>query len=231
MQVLVVDDDPHVRETVRTVLARDGHTAFEASHGAEALAILDTTPVEAIVLDWMMPEMDGLETCRSIRARASTPVVMLTSRSAEADKVRLLDAGADDYLTKPFGSRELLARLRAVVRRANREGDAGGGKLRVGDMTIDARAGSVSIGDRVVSLSPTEMRLLTLLAITPDQARPPRDLVRDLGMTGCSEREAQEIVKVNVRRLRHKIEEDPREPRRLVNHWGYGYALRSLPAA
>jgi DNA-binding response OmpR family regulator len=228
VRVLVVDDDPYMRESVRTVLARDGHTTLLATRGAEALVLLEQVPVEAIVLDWMMPDMDGLETCRSIRSRRSTPVVMLTARSGEADKVRILDAGADDYLTKPFGSRELLARLRAVVRRSTRSGQGTDGLLVVGDLTIDTRGGSASFGGRRAALSPTELRLLTALAITPDQPRRPRDLVRDLGFAGCAERDAQELIKVNVRRLRHKIEDDPRQPRRIVTHWGLGYALRSL---
>jgi DNA-binding response OmpR family regulator len=229
--VLVVDDDPDVRESVRAALAREGHTALVAGDGQEALALLEQISVEAVVLDWMMPGMDGLETCRTIRSRQTTPILMLTALGGEADKVRVLDAGADDYLTKPFGSRELMARLRAIVRRSARAGGAPDGRIVVGDMTIDARAGVVQIGERTVSLSPTELRLLLALAISPDQVRRPRELARDLGAEGSSARAAQELVKANVKRLRRKIEDDPRRPRRLITRWGYGYALSSAATA
>jgi DNA-binding response OmpR family regulator len=231
VQVLVVDDDPDMRESVRTVLVRDGHTAFAVGRARDALDLLDRVPIDVVVLDFVMPEMDGFEACQTIRERHTTPVLMLTALGSESDKVRVLDAGADDYMTKPFGSRELLARLRALVRRGGRSAEINDGRLVVGDLTIDTVDGTALVAERRISLSPTEIRLLTALALSPGQTRRPRDLARDLGMVDCSEREAQGLIKVNVRRIRAKIEEDPHRPRRLVTQWGRGYCLRSLPAA
>jgi DNA-binding response OmpR family regulator len=172
----------------------------------------------------MMPEMDGLETCRRVRERSMVPVLMVTARSAESDKVRVLDAGADDYITKPFGPRELLARTRALTRRAQMPA-VGGDRMILGDLVVEPSRGEVRVGGRDVGLTPTEQRLLISLAMTPGQVRGARDLARDLGLADCSDRDAQEIVKVNVMRVRRKIEEDPKHPRRLLTHRGYGYSL------
>jgi DNA-binding response OmpR family regulator len=226
MRVLVIDDDPSVRNALRVLLARDGYTPVLAENGQAGLDILKADPAfDAIVLDWLMPVMDGLETCRRIRAMSNISILMLTARSAEADKVRVLDAGADDYIVKPFGPRELLARLRALVRRARGAPVPADRRLVIGDLSIDPDKGAVSIAGREVTVTPTEARLLMALATMPGQVRRVRDLARDLGLSDVSDREAQEIVKVNVLRLRRKIEEDPKAPRRIQTHRGFGYLL------
>ena len=225
MRILVVDDDPSVRTALRLLLARDGYDISLAANGREALEVLrGAASFDLVILDWVMPEMDGLETCQRIRERSMVPVLMVTARSAEADKVRVLDVGADDYITKPFGPRELLARVRALVRRAHMPA-VGADVITVGEVTVDPARGDVEIGGRRIGLTRTEQRLMLALAAAPGEVRPARELARALGLTECSEREAQEIVKVNVLRLRRKIEDDPKHPSRLLNHRGYGYSL------
>ena len=226
MRILVVDDDPSVQTALRILLARDGYTVATAGNGKLALEMFEEDKFDLVVLDWMMPEMDGLETCRRLRETTPVPILMLTARSAESDKVRVLDAGADDYVTKPFGPREFLARVRALVRRSEQLGRKVERKIVVGDLAIDPETGLVTVGDRQVQVTPTEMRLLGSLAIQAGQVRSPRDLARDLGVVECSDRDAQEIAKVNVMRLRRKIEDDPANPKRLVTHRGYGYSLQ-----
>ena len=228
MRVLVVDDDPSVQTALRILLARDGYTVATAGNGKLALETFAEDKFDLVVLDWMMPEMDGLETCRRLREGSAVPILMLTARSAESDKVRVLDAGADDYVTKPFGPREFLARVRALVRRSEQIGRKVERKIVVGGISIDPETGLVTIGERQVQVTPTEMRLLGSLAIQPGQVRSPRDLARDLGVVECSDRDAQEIAKVNVMRLRRKIEDDPADPKRLVTHRGYGYSLQPV---
>jgi DNA-binding response OmpR family regulator len=228
MRILVVDDDPSVQTALRILLARDGYTVATAGNGKLGLEMFGEGKFDLVVLDWMMPEMDGLETCRRLREGSAVPILMLTARSAESDKVRVLDAGADDYVTKPFGPREFLARVRALVRRSEQIGRKVERKIVVGDISIDPETGLVTIGERQVQVTPTEMRLLGSLAIQPGQVRSPRDLARDLGVVECSDRDAQEIAKVNVMRLRRKIEEDPANPKRLITHRGYGYSLQPV---
>jgi DNA-binding response OmpR family regulator len=225
MRILVVDDDPSVQTALRILLARDGYTVATAGNGKEALQIFAEGPFDLIVLDWMMPEMDGLEACRRMRESSAVPILMLTARSAESDKVRVLDAGADDYVTKPFGPREFLARVRALVRRSEQVGHKVERKITIGDLIIDPETGLVTVGERKVQVTPTEMRLLGSLAVQPGQVRTPRDLARDLGVAECTDRDAQEIAKVNVMRLRRKIEDDPGSPKRLITHRGFGYSL------
>jgi two-component system response regulator MtrA len=227
VRILVVDDDPSVQTALRILLARDGYTVATAGNGVQALEIFADESFDLVVLDWMMPEMDGLEACRRMREKSAVPILMLTARSSESDKVRVLDAGADDYVTKPFGPREFLARVRALVRRSETAGRKVERRMVVGDLAIDPETGQVTVGERQVAVTPTEMRLLASLAVQPGQVRSPRELARDLGVIECSDRDAQEIAKVNVMRLRRKIEEDPANPRRLVTHRGYGYSLQA----
>jgi DNA-binding response OmpR family regulator len=229
MRVLAVDDDANLREMLRLILARDGHTVVLASDGRTARDLLATSPFDVVVLDWSMPGLDGVETCRRLRATSSTPVMMLTARMAESDKVVALDAGADDFVTKPFGARELVARLRALVRRSRVE-EPSRTRVVVGDLSIDLHACTVDVGNRTVDVTPNELRLLVALAGTPGQVRQVRDIAREVGWGDGPDQELQAIVKTNVRRLRRKIEEDPNAPRRVVSHRGYGYALAPMVA-
>ena len=222
MRILVIDDDESTRTTPRLLLIREGYSVTTASDGRAGLAAIAAASFDLVVLDWMMPELDGVETCRELRLVSSVPVLMLTGRSSERDKVRALNVGADDYLTKPFGPREFTARVRSLVRRARQATpELDDRRFIVGDLTIDPRRSEVRIRQSQVFVTPTEMRLLVALAMTPGEARAPRELVRDLGMSDISDHDAAEIVKVNVLRLRRKIEDDPAQPRRLLTRRGF----------
>lgn len=229
MRILIIDDDESIRTTTQLLLVREGYSVTTALNGRDGLAAVATTAFDAVILDWMMPELDGVETCRELRLTSSVPVLMLTGRSSEREKVRALNVGADDYLTKPFGPREFIARVQALVRRARQTPpEMDDRQYVVGDLTIDQSRGEVRIGQSQISVTPTELRLLVAFAKVPGEARMPRDLVRDLGMSEISDRDAAEIVKVNVMRLRRKIEQHASRPRRLMTHRGLGYSLNAV---
>jgi DNA-binding response OmpR family regulator len=225
MRVLLVDDDRWMRATLEDLLARDGHAIVAVADGAAALDAAAVAPFDVVVLDWVMPRMDGLETCRRLRATSTVPVLMLTARWAEADKVEALHAGADDYITKPFGSREFLARVHALARRAQMAPPSDDRRVIVGDVVLDPATGRVEVGGRVSQLTPTELRLLQTLASAPGLPQRTRDLVRRMGL-GPGE-DGAALIKTNVLRIRRKIEPDPARPRYLVTFHGVGYALRS----
>ena len=219
-RILVVEDEPMVAEVVERYLVRDGHRVLVEADGHAALQAVEEFEPDLIVLDLMLPGVDGLEVCRQVRARGATPVIMLTSRGEEADKLLGLDLGADDYVTKPFSPRELAARVTAVLRRA---GDAGGPSalLRFGDLRIDGRKRSVQGPDGPIELTAREFDLVHHLASHPGQVFSSEqllDAVWDYEFAGDSS-----TVTVHVRRLRTKIEVDASRPRHLKTVWGVGY--------
>ena len=219
-RILVVEDEPMVAEVVERYLARDGHEVRVEADGRAALAAVDEFAPDLIVLDLMLPGLDGLEVCREVRARGETPVIMLTARGEEADKLLGLDLGADDYVTKPFSPRELAARVAAVLRRA---GYAGGpaDTLRFGDLRIDGRKRLVEGPDGPIELTAREFDLLFHIASHAGQVFSREqllDAVWDYEFAGDSS-----TVTVHVRRLRTKVEVDPSRPRHLKTVWGVGY--------
>ncbi|NBU65542.1 MAG: DNA-binding response regulator [Chloroflexia bacterium] len=171
--VLVVDDETSLRELIRAYLERDGYTVVEASTGKEALASAALHNPDIIVLDLMIPEIDGTEVCRRIRSSSDVYIIMVTAKADEVDRVVGLEVGADDYLTKPFSPRELVARVRALLRRPRAQVVAAR-VLRFGDLTIDVEAHEVRLGNDVIMLTATEYRLIALLASTPATAMPCR---------------------------------------------------------
>jgi two-component system, OmpR family, response regulator MprA len=222
MRILVVDDEPAVREAVERALRLDGHDVQLAADGGEALTTLDERPPDAMVLDVLMPRVDGLELCRRMRLRGDrTPVLMLTARDAVSDRVAGLDAGADDYLVKPFALDELLARVRALLRRAMPAGDRA--PLRFGDVELDPVAHEVRRGERPIELTRTEFLLLELFLRHPRQVLT-RSLIfenvwgYDFGPTSNS-------LDVYMGYLRRKTEAGG-EPRLLHTVRGIGYVLR-----
>jgi two-component system response regulator MprA len=222
MRILVVDDEPAVREAVERALRLDGHDVLLAADGGEALVTLGERPPDAIVLDVLMPRVDGLELCRRMRSRGDrTPVLMLTARDAISDRVAGLDAGADDYLVKPFALDELLARVRALLRRSMPA--AGGAPLRFADIELDPVAHEVRRGERQVELTRTEFLLLELFLRHPRQVLT-RSLIfenvwgYDFGPTSNS-------LEVYMGYLRRKTEAGG-EPRLLHTVRGVGYVLR-----
>jgi len=220
--VLVVDDEPIVREVVIRYLEREGHTTLETGHGDRAREILEQQTPDLVVLDVMLPGMDGLELCRWIRARSDLPVILLTARGEEADRIVGLELGADDYVTKPFSPRELAARVRTVLRRSAPSSEATA-RFSFGDIEIDTQTREVHKAGQELRLTAKEFDLLAFLADNPR-----RVFGRDQLMSRVWGYEAAldtGTVTVHVRRLREKIETEPSEPLHLQTVWGVGYRL------
>jgi two-component system KDP operon response regulator KdpE len=220
--ILVVDDEPPLREFIRKNLAARGFHVHTAANGLEALAIFNTQPLELIILDLMMPGMDGLETTRRIRQASPVPIIILSALSEERDKVAALDLGADDYLTKPFGVEELLARVRAVLRRARpAHASQTGGQLCLGDLVLDPAAHTVTQRDQPLRVTPTEFELLHYLMRNAGKVITHRELLQRVW--GAEYGDEAEYLRVYIRRLRQKIEADPLHPRYLLTEHGLGY--------
>jgi DNA-binding response OmpR family regulator len=220
--VLVVDDEPTIREVVVRYLRRDGYRTLEAADGERARALVESGEPSLVVLDVMLPGLDGLSLCRWIRSRSSLPVILLTARGEEVDRIVGLELGADDYVTKPFSPRELAARVRTVLRRSGPEAPREE-RLTVGELVIDAATREVTRGGDEVQLTAKEFDLLWFLA-----SHPRRVFSRDQLMSRVWGYEAAfdtGTVTVHVRRLREKIEDDPSKPRLLETVWGVGYRL------
>jgi DNA-binding response OmpR family regulator len=220
--VLVVDDEPIVREVVVRYLAREGHRTLEAGDGDAARGVIERSDPDLVVLDVMLPGTDGLELCRWIRGRSELPVIMLTARGEEADRIVGLELGADDYVTKPFSPRELAARVRSVLRRSTAVAPAATalefGDLRLESETRDARKAGVPI-----RLTAKEFDLLWFLASHPRRVFSRDQLMASVwGYTAALD---TGTVTVHVRRVREKIEDDPSQPRYLETVWGIGYRL------
>jgi two-component system response regulator ResD len=218
--VLVVDDEPIVREVVVGYLQREGFRTLEAGDGNRARELLEADLPSLVVLDLMLPGMDGLELCRWIRARSNLPVIMLTARGEEADRIVGLELGADDYVTKPFSPRELAARVRTVLRRSSSPTLADA-RLSVGTLEIDASSREVTKAGEPLRLTAREFDLLWFLASHPRRVFSRSQLMdRVWGYEAALD---TGTVTVHVRRLREKIEEDPSRPRFLETVWGVGY--------
>jgi two-component system KDP operon response regulator KdpE len=223
--VVVIDDDPHVRRFLRATLTGHGHVVFEATSVAEGTAAIREHNPAIILLDLGLPDGDGLTVLRSIRPDSKVPVIVLSARGQEGDKVAALDSGADDYLTKPFGTGELMARIRVALRHAN---EVGGGPaadvIQVGPIHIDQPRHEVTVGGVVVHLTPIEFKILVELAHQPGRVLTHRQLVR--AVWGATSTEQSHTLRVHVAALRRKIEADSARPQWLVTEAGVGYRLR-----
>lgn len=220
--VLVVDDEPIVREVVVRYLQRDGFETLEASDGDAARALIETAEPNLVVLDLMLPGTDGLSLCRWIRGRSELPVILLTARGEEADRIVGLELGADDYVTKPFSPRELSARVRTVLRRSGHEAPEPA-TLAVGDVELDGASRDVRKAGKPVTLTAREFDLLWFLASHPRRVFS-RDQLMDR-VWGYAAAVDTGTVTVHMRRLREKIETDPTHPLHLQTVWGVGYRL------
>ena len=220
--VLVVDDEPIVRDVVVRYLQHDGFETLVAADGDDARALIEQREPALVVLDVMLPGTDGLSLCRWIRERSSLPVILLTARGEEADRIVGLELGADDYVTKPFSPRELSARVRAVLRRSDGK-TARAESLAFGDVELDGAARVVRKAGEPVVLTAREFDLLWFLASHPSHVFS-RDLLMDR-VWGYTSAVDTGTVTVHVRRLRKKIETDPKAPRHLKTVWGAGYRL------
>jgi len=217
--VLVVDDEPIVRQVVAKYLRQEGHPTLEAADGRTALELIERSELGLIVLDVMLPGIDGLELCRMIRGRSSTPVIMLTARGEEADRIMGLDLGADDYVTKPFSPRELVARVRSVLRRV--PAPSGAAPITAGRLQIDPGAREVTRDGVPLQLTMKEFDLLVFLASNPRLVLSRAQLMDRVW--GYETAFDTGTVTVHVRRLREKIEDDPSHPRHVQTVWGVGY--------
>ena len=220
--VLVVDDEPSVREVVVRYLAREGHRTLEAEDGNVAREVIEDSDLDLVVLDLMLPGTDGLELCRWIRGRSELPVIMLTARGEEADRIVGLELGADDYVTKPFSPRELAARVRSVLRRTGSNG-AGVEALEFGDVELERETREARKAGTAIRLTAKEFDLLWFLASHPRRVFSRDQLMASVwGYTAALD---TGTVTVHVRRLREKIEDDPSQTRYLETVWGIGYRL------
>jgi two-component system KDP operon response regulator KdpE len=218
--VLVVDDEPQILRAISRALEARGYIVRSASDGRSAIAAAADEEPDLVVLDLNLPHVDGLTACREIRRRSRVPILVLSVRDSERDKVAALDLGADDYLTKPFGAEELLARVRALLRRAGAE--ASGARFVAEGVVVDLEARSVVRGDEPVHLTPTEWRLLDALASAPGKLRTHTWLLERV-WGDDDDRPDVEALRVFVSQLRRKLEPDPRRPRMIRTEPGLGY--------
>lgn len=224
--ILVVDDDPHIRQMLKVNLVQEGFRVVTAGDGREALFVARQEEPDVIILDLMMPEMDGYEFVRVRAKEADTPIIMLTAKVEESDKVLGLELGADDYVTKPFSVRELVARVRAILRRVDKASSGAEEEvLEVGDVTLDYPRRIVTVAGKRVDLTPSEFEILATLMHTPGGVFSRLDLIER--MQGGVGEGAERSIDVHIRNLRLKIEPEPGNPRYIETVYGMGYRFAS----
>ena len=221
VQILFVDDEMSIQRVVAPLLRSRGYSVTLAASGREALDIFDQDRPDLVILDLGLPDLDGIEVCRRLRDRADTPILVLSARGAERDKVAALDSGADDYVTKPFGPEELLARMRVALRRSLGHEATLHGKLTRGDLTIDFDRRRVHLADAEVKLTPKEFELLTLLVTHAGRVLTHRAILK--AIWGPRSADQPEHLRVLMGQLRRKIEPDPTHPRYLLTEPWVGY--------
>ncbi|MFN2519843.1 MAG: response regulator transcription factor [Candidatus Limnocylindria bacterium] len=219
--VLVVEDEPEIARIASDYLQRAGFAVRIASDGKSALALARSAKPDLIVLDLGLPDIDGLDLTRSLRKESRVPVVMLTARGDESDRVVGLELGADDYIVKPFSPKELVARVRAVLRRADGALDAGAETIRAGEVTLDVPRMRVTAGSREVELTATEFQLVAALARQPGRVFTRAQLLDIL--EGAAIESYERAIDTHVKNIRRKLEPDPRQPRYLLTVHGVGY--------
>ena len=221
-RVLVVDDEPAIRRFLCTSLAAHDYSVFEAANGQEALAAVLAHRPDLVILDLGLPDLDGIEVTRLLREWSAVPIIILTVQEQETAKITALDAGADDYVTKPFGMGELLARMRVALRRSTSPGAEP--IFSTGELTVDLARRLVTVGEREVQLTPTEYDLLRVLVTHAGKVLTHRQLLRQVW--GVAYQEETHLLRVNMSNLRHKLEPDASLPKFIVTEPGVGYRLR-----
>jgi DNA-binding response OmpR family regulator len=221
--ILIVDDEKRLVSLVQSYLAQEGYRAVTAYNGKDALVVAEKENPDLIILDIMMPEMNGYEFMRSHRAEKDTPIIMLTAKVEDDDKIIGLELGADDYVTKPFKPRELMARVRNVLRRVGKN-EPKGKTLKVSDITLDRDSREVFAGERSVDLTPSEFDLLAALMGAPGRVFSRLDLLDVI--QGVRYEGYERTIDTHIKNLRSKIEEDPRKPQYIETVYGVGYRLR-----
>ena len=225
-RILVVDDEPAIRDAVGYALRTEGFEVDLVADGERALEAALGTPYDVVVLDLMLPRMSGTEVCRRVRAESAVPIIMLTARGAELDRVIGLEVGADDYVTKPFSMAELVGRIRAILRRRELDQSSRGGKLRVGTLELDPMRHQVTVAGDPKRLTPSEFKLLLLLAEQPERVFSRREIMQHLWDSEYVG--DQRACDIHISNLRQKLEEDPATPERIVTVRGVGYKLAAV---
>ncbi|MGN0162904.1 MAG: response regulator transcription factor [Candidatus Ornithomonoglobus sp.] len=222
MKILVVDDEKLLVKGIKFNLEQDGYQVVTAFDGEEAIRLAHDESIDLILLDLMLPKVDGFTVCREIRGFSNVPIIMLTAKSEDIDKILGLEYGADDYITKPFNIREVTARIKAILRRINPAPKGDSSKLMVsGNITLDYNFRRAMVGERVVELTSKEFDLLELFLKNPDKVYTRESLLDILWGIGYPSEER--TIDVHMRRLREKIEDNPAEPKYLKTKWGVGY--------
>jgi two-component system response regulator RegX3 len=224
--VLIVDDEPAIRDAVSYALRSEGFAVEEAGDGESAVDEALSGKHDVVVLDLMLPGMSGTEVCRRIRAESPIPVIMLTARGAELDRVLGLEVGADDYVTKPFSMAELIGRIRAILRRRELDRSGGAEKLRVGSLELDPRRHQARVAGEPKRLTPSEFKLLLLLAEQPERVFSRREIMQHLWDSEYVG--DQRACDIHISNLRQKLERDPGRPERIVTIRGVGYKLAAV---
>ena len=220
--ILIVDDEPKIVRLVRAYLEQSGFRAVTAHTGREALDLFRTESPALVVLDLMLPDLDGMDVARHIRRSSQTPIIMLTARTEDVDRVAGLEIGADDYVVKPFNPRELLARVRAVLRRTESPGAAA--TVRVGGLSVDLDSHEVRLNDRAIDLTPMEFELLRTLVESPGRVYSRHQLMDALyGQTYAA---TERTIDTHIKNLRRKLEPDPQRPTFVLTVHGVGYKFR-----
>jgi two-component system KDP operon response regulator KdpE len=221
--ILVVDDEPQIRKFLRIALEASGFAVLEAANGADGVARCATAAPELVSLDLGLPDMDGRDVIRRVREWSEVPILVLSVRQSEAEKVAVLDAGANDYVVKPFGIQELLARIRALLRRGGRPEPAATAEIAVGDLTIDLARHEVRVGGEPVKLTPKEFDLLRVLAQNAGRILTHGQILREVW--GKAHEHDTQYLRVFISQLRHKLRDDPADPRFILNEPGVGYRM------
>ncbi len=225
-KILVLDDEPKIVQLARDYLERAGFTVLSAGDGKTALAAARAEKPDLVILDLGLPEMDGLDVARALRRESNVPIIMLTARGEETDKLVGLELGADDYITKPFSPKEMVARVRAVLRRFE-SANAGAETIRVADLTLDIPRMRVTLGNRTVEVTPTEFQLLATLAREPGRIFTRAQLLD--AVRGIAFDSYERAIDAHIKNIRRKIEPDPRAPRYILMVYGVGYKFADEP--
>jgi two-component system KDP operon response regulator KdpE len=224
--VVLIEDEPPIRKFLRATLTGQGYRLFEATTGADGIVEVSSRQPDVVIVDLGLPDMDGIEVIRRVREWTNVPIIVLSARGQERDKVTALDAGADDYVSKPFGAGELLARIRVALRHtAGASHEADDAVFKVGELRVDLLHRQVSVGDKEVHLTPIEYKLLTTLVRHAGKVVTHQHLLREVW--GPAHTEQAHYARVYMAHLRHKLEAEPARPRYLLTEPGVGYRLAS----
>jgi two-component system KDP operon response regulator KdpE len=222
--VVLIEDEPQIRRFLRATLTGQGYRLYEAASGADGIVEVGSRQPDVIIVDLGLPDMDGVDVIRRVREWTDVPIIVLSARGQERDKVTALDTGADDYVSKPFSAGELLARIRVALRhRVGASHEADGATFKVGDLQVDLLHRKVQIGDKEIRLTPIEYKLLTTLVRYAGKVVTHQQLLREVW--GPSHTEQAHYVRVYMAHLRHKLEAEPARPRYLLTELGVGYRL------